>query len=275
MGKIVCTVDLVQQTIFFLNEVAPPVGRFWYDFLGQLVKASGPEQVNVAHGSSKQLKLPEFNAVKASNTKGDGNVKKHQPDKGGKNHLKGADFNIRISDKDDVKEITLQYDNPIGTALHLLSPAINEVSGEFGAGLKTLCVGSAENELLHGFNGSSNKQLLLPRRDRKLYTIGADDASHSSPARGAEGGSDPGYKYEFRIDWDERKQARDVNMQVSRGKQSYKYAIFHKNQPDGPEPIVHDQLLNALHEEANTLTLLQNRFANRVHGHTSGQKVKS
>ncbi|PYH31236.1 uncharacterized protein BO87DRAFT_418303 [Aspergillus neoniger CBS 115656] len=72
MGNIVRTQDSTQQVVFFQNKVVSPERQFEYDLLGQIVRATGREQVNAAHGGGRALKPYDFNSGTRNSGLGDG-----------------------------------------------------------------------------------------------------------------------------------------------------------------------------------------------------------
>ncbi|KAA8646767.1 hypothetical protein EYZ11_010776 [Aspergillus tanneri] len=172
------------------------------------------------HGGTVRDKDPKPSGSRATSTWRTYN--KHD------NH--GWDFEVQIGSEG--REISLRSADPIRSGLHLISSALNDETGHFTAGYVTLG-GAPEKQLLHGFAGESSAEILLPLNDPKLSTEKF-------------GGKEGKYKYEFRIDWDDRKEVRHVNLEIKAGKRSQNYALFYQSKPDKAESIVAEQLSSSV-----------------------------
>lgn len=72
LGRVIHKIDRAQQTEFFHNTVVPPSSQFRYDALGQLLEATGREQVHLSHGGEKRLRPHSMKSKKHGPVPGDG-----------------------------------------------------------------------------------------------------------------------------------------------------------------------------------------------------------
>jgi RHS repeat-associated protein len=72
MKKVIKKKDSAQQTVYFNNQVVAPTQEYSYNALGQLVKATGREQVDLSNGGQKRLRPYDMASVRNSSIPGDG-----------------------------------------------------------------------------------------------------------------------------------------------------------------------------------------------------------
>ncbi|KAL7931662.1 hypothetical protein V8C35DRAFT_309180 [Trichoderma chlorosporum] len=72
VGKVIKKTNIAEQTIYFNNSVVSPSQQYSYNALGQLMEATGREQVDASNGGQKRLRPYDATSSRTNTIPGDG-----------------------------------------------------------------------------------------------------------------------------------------------------------------------------------------------------------